>query len=228
LLLFFKKEVLPQVRFVRVLAISSAYAGCSSALVDDGVIVAEGRLTEQFGLAGALPALIDTVLARQSVDLVAVVVGPGSFTGLRAGISVAAGIGLALGVPVVGVSVTEALAAALPALGGRRLWIATEARRGRVFIDSGAGPVGFANEALPRPAGPVAIAGNAAALVAGTLAAKGRDVMLTSARVPGVLQVAAVGVARAMGRVPPLAAVPLYVDAPEARQPAGGLRAAPV
>ena len=162
------------------------------------------------------------------LDLVAVVVGPGSFTGLRAGISVACGIGLALDVPVVGVSVTEALAAAVPGLDGRDLWVATEARRGRVFIDSGKGAVGFDITALPRPAGRVAIAGNAGIEVAGALAAKGVDVMLTAARVPTMASVAAVGVARAAGTLAPLAALPLYIDAPEAKLPEGGLRAAPV
>ena len=171
---------------------------------------------------------MQTALKGRVLDLVAVVVGPGSFTGLRAGISVAAGIGLALGVPVVGVSVTEALAASLPDLGGRVLWVATEARRGRVFIDGGEGAIGFATDALPRPAGRVAIAGNAAISTTGALAAKGVDVMLTSARVPDAAWVAAVGVERAAGSRAPLAALPLYVDAPEAKLPAGGLRSAPL
>jgi tRNA threonylcarbamoyl adenosine modification protein YeaZ len=213
---------------VRVLAISSAYAGCDAAYVEDGVVTVQARMRDQLGLAAALPAAVQQVLEGRILDLVAVVVGPGSFTGLRAGISVAAGIGLALGVPVVGVSVAEALADALPALDGRELWVAIEARRGRVFIDRGAGAVGYDTESLPRPPGRVAIAGNAAMLVAGSLAAKGADVMLTSARVPAAASVAAIGAARAAGERSPLAALPLYVDSPAAKLPAGGLRAAPL
>jgi tRNA threonylcarbamoyladenosine biosynthesis protein TsaB len=214
---------------VRVLAISSAYAGCTIAFVADGVVLAEGRVQESLGLAAALPVLVQSVLARSGTpDIVAVVIGPGSFTGLRAGISVATGIGLGFGVRVVGVSVTEALAAGLGDLGGRVLWVATAARRGRVFIDAGSGPEGFATDGLPLPAGPVMVAGNAANEVAGALAAKGVNVKLMSARVPLVEQVAAIGAARASGGLPPLAALPLYVDAPEAKLPAGGLRAPPV
>jgi tRNA threonylcarbamoyladenosine biosynthesis protein TsaB len=213
---------------VRVLAISSAYAGCTVALVADGIVQVEDRVVDQLGLATALPILVQSILARSGMpEIIAVVVGPGSFTGLRAGISVAAGIGLALGVRVVGVSVTEALAAGMGNLGKRTLWVATESRRGRVFIDAGGGAAGYALDALPWPAGPVAVAGTAANVVAGALAAKGLDVKLMSARMPVAEQVAAVGVARATGALPPLAAVPLYVDAPEAKLPAGGLRAPP-
>ncbi len=214
---------------MRILAISSAYAGCTIAYVQDGAALAQDRVHDQLGLAATVPARVELLLDQtgRALDLVAVVVGPGSFTGLRAGISVAAGIGLALGVPVVGVSVTEALAAALPALDGRVLWVATEARRGRVFIDQGDGARGFATDDLPRPAGRVAIAGNAANVVAGGLAAKGIDVMLTAARVPTAVLVAAIGAERVAGLRPPRAALPLYVDAPEAKLPAGGLRAPP-
>jgi tRNA threonylcarbamoyladenosine biosynthesis protein TsaB len=197
------------------------------AYVEDERILAQAWVQDQLGLAAALPALVETVLERRALDLVAVVVGPGSFTGLRAGIAVAAGIALGRGIPVVGVSVTEALAAALPDLDGRALWVATEARKGRVFIDMGAGASGYAAAALPRPSVRVALAGNAANLVAGSLAAKGVDVMLTSARVPAAALVAAIGSERAAGERTPLAALPLYVDAPEAKLPAGGLRAAP-
>jgi hypothetical protein len=47
-------------------------------------------------------------------------------------------------------------------------------------------------------------------------------------RQPSPFQVAQVGALRHQGKIPPLAAVPLYVDAPEARLPAGGLRPMPV
>jgi tRNA threonylcarbamoyl adenosine modification protein YeaZ len=181
------------------------------------------------GLAAALPAMIEKLLnqAGRDLELVAVVVGPGSFTGLRAGLSVATGIGLGLGIKVVGVSVSEALAAGLAGLDGRVLWTAIGARRGRIFLDRGSGFAGVATEDIPRAGGRIAVCGNAAALVAGTLAARGTDVMLTSARAPQPVHVAEVAMARLGGALPPLEAAPLYVDAPEAKLPAGGLRAAP-
>jgi len=215
---------------MRVLGISSAFGGCSIAVLMDGEVSARARLTEDHGLAAALPALVQGVLEKsgRALDLVAVAVGPGSFTGLRAGISVASGIGLALSVPVVGVGVAEALAEGLQGLDGRSLWVAIAARRGRVFIDTGDGAHGYATDALPRPAGRVAIAGNAANFVAGALAAAGVDVMLTARRVALAEHVAAVGEQRGKGDRANLPALPLYVDAPEARLPALGLRGPPV
>jgi hypothetical protein len=51
--------------------------------------------------------------------------------------------------------------------------------------------------------------------------------MLTDARLPDAVAVARVGARRLAGVLPPLAAQPLYVDPPEAKLPAGGLRPPP-
>jgi tRNA threonylcarbamoyl adenosine modification protein YeaZ len=213
---------------MRILAISSAAAGCAAAMVHDGEIEAEHKLAAERGLPEAIPPMVQDLIARAGLpDLVAVVVGPGSFTGLRAGISVAHGIALGAGIDVVGVTVAEAIAEALPQLGGRALWVASDSRRGRVFLDRDGLCAAVAVDELRRPAGRVAVAGDAANLVAATLAAHGADVMLTSARHPLPRHVAAVAARRAAGALPPLAAVPRYVDAPEAKLPAGGLRPAP-
>jgi tRNA threonylcarbamoyladenosine biosynthesis protein TsaB len=198
-------------------------------MVLDGVAVAELRMEAARGLPEALAPGLAELLARAGLpDLVAVVVGPGSFTGLRAGIALAQGIGLGAGAAVLGVTVAEALAEALPLLGGRSLWVACAARTGRVFLDQGRGMEPFAEDALPQSAGRVAVAGDAANAVASVLAARGVDVMLTSARAPSPVCVAAVAARRFAGVLAPLAPVPLYVDAAEAKLPARGLRPAPV
>jgi len=210
------------------MAVSSAYGGASAAILEDGVALAEGRIGEKHGLAAALPGLIDGLLARagRMLDLVAVVVGPGSFTGLRAGISTATGIALGFGIPIVGVTVAEALAAEVQGLEGRVLWTAIVARRGRLFLDTGHGASGIAETDLPDARGRIAVCGNAANWVAASLAARGTDVMLTAARTALPAHVAAIGRQRAAGELPPLAALPLYVDAPEARPQTAGMRTA--
>ena len=58
-------------------------------------------------------------------------------------------------------------------------------------------------------------------------AARDADVLLTDARLPQARHVAVVGERRLAGTLPPLPAQPLYVDPPEARRPAGGLRPPP-
>ena len=215
-----------------ILGLDASLARCSAAVWSDGVVLAE--LCEEGGrsYATALPALAREVLRaagpRCVPDGVAVTVGPGSFTGLRAALALAHGIALAAGRPVLGVTLAEALGEAVPERAGRVLWVAIDSRRGRVFLHRGEGDftaVGL--EDLPDPAGPVALAGDGAAVVAAALAARGADVLLTDARLPLARHVAAVGARRLAGELAPLAAQPLYVDPPEARPPAGGLRPPP-
>ncbi len=213
---------------MRTLAIGSAARGCLACVVEDSTVRALVRLDATHGLAAAIPPAIAALLRETGMpQLIAVVVGPGSFTGLRAGIAVALGIGLGAGAPVVGVRVAEALAEALPQLGGRALWTAVAARPGRVFIGWQGELEAFSLDGLPPVTGRVAVAGDAANEVAAILAARGGDVMLTSARLPQPAQIATVGLARARGEIAPLPPVPLYVDAPEARAPQSGLRPPP-
>lgn len=66
------------------------------------------------------------------VERIGVTVGPGSFTGLRVGLSFALGLGAALNAQVVGISTLDALAASVPAQG--RVVAAIDARRGQVYM----------------------------------------------------------------------------------------------
>jgi tRNA threonylcarbamoyl adenosine modification protein YeaZ len=178
-------------------------------------------------MGGATREATNEGAAESDLDLVAVTVGPGSFTGIRAGLALAHGIGLALGVPVIGVTVGEAIAEAFPRLGDRDLWTATDSRRGHVFLERGTTVVSLPMEALPMPVRAVAVAGGAALQVASRLAAVGANVMLTDARFPMARHIAQVAERRHAGTLPPRAAQPLYVDPPEARLPVGGLRPPP-
>jgi tRNA threonylcarbamoyladenosine biosynthesis protein TsaB len=216
-----------------VLAFDSAVARCSAGLVRDGVLLATRQQDALRGQASLLPVLVQELLDATGVqpdllDLIGVIVGPGSFTGIRSGVALAHGIALAAGVPLVGVTVGEALADSLPLLGTRRLWSAIDNRRGRIFLERNGAVVACALDALPSPDGPVAVAGDAAPVVAARLAARGADVMLTDARLPAVRHIAEVAARRLADAIPPRAAQPLYVEPPEARLPPGGLRPPPV
>jgi tRNA threonylcarbamoyladenosine biosynthesis protein TsaB len=217
---------------MRVLALDSALARCSAAVVVHGDVRAGRQVEATQGHAALLPAMVRDVLteaatARGSLDLVAVTVGPGSFTGIRAGLSLAHGVALGCGVPVIGVTVGEALADSLPHLGDRRLWVAIDSRRGRVFLERGETVTAAPLDALPEPSGRIALAGDAAAAVAAILAARDFDVMLTDARLPIARHVALMAERRFRGELPARSPQPLYVDPPEAGLPAGGPRPPP-
>lgn len=212
-----------------ILAINAASAGFHAAMVEGETLRGAVREEAQRGLperlAAAVAALIET---HGAPDLVAVVTGPGSFTGLRATLALAHGIAAGCGIPVIGVSLTEALREALPALGGRTLWVASHARPGRIFLDRGAGPEAFALTDIPAASGRIAVAGDCAIAVTASLAARGADVMLSSARQALPRLVALVAARRHAGELPPCPAMPLYGEPPEAKLPRGGLRPAPL
>lgn len=202
-----------------ILALESSGARCSVALWD-GTLVAEAARDEARGHASILPVLVEQVLVEQvmgqtAVTAVAAGVGPGGFTGLRAGLAVAQGLALALGVPVLGVTTGEALAAEADNPENLPIWAALDNKRGRIFLERpGETPVAVEEDALPLPAGPVLLVGDAAERAAAALAARGavaRAVPPALAHARGVARVAAAMLA---GQRPRRAAEPLYIDAP--------------
>src|SRR5262249_10608739 len=101
-----------------VLAFDCAISGLTVAVVRDGTTLAERR-EEGRGQAATLLPAIARVLEEASVDrralsLIAVTVGPGSFTGVRVGLAAARGLALALDIPLAGLTTTAALLAAAP------------------------------------------------------------------------------------------------------------------
>jgi tRNA threonylcarbamoyl adenosine modification protein YeaZ len=209
-----------------ILAIDAALSRAGIAIVADGNALSKHYVEGRPGLIETLPPLLQAAVGDAAIDAVAVTIGPGSFTGLRTSISLAQGYAAAAGVPVWGVTVAEAFAQAFPLL-HRPLWTAIRARRDRIFLVRDGVAEAFADAVLPRVKTPVAVAGDAANEVAAHLAAIGGDVILTNARAIDPVWVARAALARQEAGLAPHEAQPLYVDPPEAKLPAGGLRPAP-
>ena len=98
-----------------VLAIDITTAQGSLAVTRDGHLLEEFRLDAATGYGEIIFAAIDSLLKRHEItvtdiDLFAAASGPGTFTGVRMGLTLVQGLAEALDKPVVGVSNLEALA----------------------------------------------------------------------------------------------------------------------
>lgn len=101
-----------------VLGINTAGEACEAALARDGVVLAQLAEAMTHGHDARLAPLIDQLMRVNGftfaeLDRIAVVVGPGSFTGVRVGVAFARGLSLASNKPTPAVGVTS-----LEALGG--------------------------------------------------------------------------------------------------------------
>ena len=136
---------------MRVLSLDSASPGPALALADE---TGHGPVTGlPAAAAEALPAAVAAALAGAGLavadlDRVAVLSGPGSFTGLRAGIAFARGLARARQIPLVLVPTFRAAAAALP--GADDVLFVLDAGRGEVHAARRTS-AGLSEEAAPRP-----------------------------------------------------------------------------
>ena len=127
---------------MKILAIDTALPAVSVCVIEAGAeqpLASESMAMER-GHAESLMPIIERVVGKleggfTALDRVAVTVGPGSFTGIRVGISAARAIGLALSIPVVGVSTLSAFAAPIIINHPKSLvGIAIDARHGNVYF----------------------------------------------------------------------------------------------
>jgi len=216
---------------MNLLAIDTAANLCAACVWDTVANVELGRQVLDLGKGHAehLIATIDAALASANLtyrDLgaIAVSIGPGSFTGVRVGVSTARGLALALNIPAIGVTTLEAIAAET-ASPGRTTLVALDAGRDHVyaavyqsFSMLRYGPVMIAFEdaaALAREGGPI-LAGTAAEKIAA--AAGAGNVVASLLATADIATYARIAAARgASGEKPK----PLYLRPPDAKPQAG-------
>jgi tRNA threonylcarbamoyladenosine biosynthesis protein TsaB len=125
-----------------ILAIDTALDACAAGVLDTdaAALIAQESQAMKRGHAEALMPLIGRVIkeagiAFAALDRIAVTTGPGSFTGLRVGLSAARGIALAANKPVVGLSTLTAYAAPVVARNAAQPVIsAIDARHDHVYF----------------------------------------------------------------------------------------------
>lgn len=122
-------------------------SGQGVAVVRDGVSLAslfeEGRDQAARLLPAIAAALEQAGVARTELDLIAVTTGPGSFTGVRVGLSAARGLAVGLGIPLAGIPTTTVLHS--QAMASDRLVVAAvDTRLGDWFCAIGDDPLPFA------------------------------------------------------------------------------------
>ena len=123
---------------MRILALETSAKSVSCAVVEDGAVLSRSfqctRLTHSRTLLPMVDAMLQNAeLPPESIDLYAVAAGPGSFTGLRIGVSALKGLAWAMDKPCAGVSTLRAMAQNLAHLDGALLVCAMDARRNQVY-----------------------------------------------------------------------------------------------
>jgi tRNA threonylcarbamoyladenosine biosynthesis protein TsaB len=120
---------------MRILAIDTATSASSVALGEDSQLAAMSLRVDRRGHGSFLVPAIDFCFHTagwkpSDIDVIAVDIGPGLFTGIRAGISTAQAIAASIGAPMITVSSLTALAVRA-ATGRRRIWPLVDIRRGQ-------------------------------------------------------------------------------------------------
>jgi tRNA threonylcarbamoyladenosine biosynthesis protein TsaB len=227
---------------MRILAVDTATETCSVAVVEGGAPVAE--LSRNHGQTHSvhLMPMIDSVLRScrlgiDDMDVLAATVGPGSFTGLRIGLSTVKGLAFAAGKPTAGICSLDALASPL-SLVSCRICAMIDARKNEVYAAEYLPENGRLaqllevrvlppDQAVRRSAGPCVYVGSGARLYRDRIRAlAGRDALFAPAPLMQV-RAATVGLlaweAVSAGRqIPCSDLLPWYVRASDAERALAG------
>lgn len=122
---------------MRILAVDSSAVTASCAVVEDGRLLSYGFVNAGMTHSQTLMPLVSQVLSDVNVDLssidkIAVSNGPGSFTGVRIGVSTVKGLAFTNDIPCVGVSTLLSAAYQFSALNGYSCTV-MDARRNQVY-----------------------------------------------------------------------------------------------
>ena len=122
---------------MKILAIDTSAKAASCAICEDGKLLAECFQNNGLTHSKTIMPLIENMLSCcnekiENIDKIAVAAGPGSFTGLRIGVSAAKGMSWASGIPVCGVSTLEAMAWQFSFI-KETLCVVMDARAGQVY-----------------------------------------------------------------------------------------------
>lgn len=125
----------------RILSIETSTSICSVAIHEQGELIALAEIKEPGAHAEKLLLLVDELfekagLSFADLDAVAVSQGPGSYTGLRIGVSTAKGIAYALEIPLIGINTLQAMAASQSVAPGDYVVAVLDARRKEVYTQT--------------------------------------------------------------------------------------------
>lgn len=169
------------------------------------------------------------LITPDQIDLIAVMVGPGSFTGLRASIAFALGMQVGLNCPAIGLRRGEVLFPFLSQVTSEQLvWHVTSARRGRVFVETNQSSqvIAYNEDDISFPDSPFLIVGESVAGLEGKLPSYAQ--VFQNLCEADSMMMAKVADKYLYENKISNQIVPLYVDPPEAKLPQKGLRKAPV
>lgn len=125
----------------RILSIETSTSICSVALHERGELCALAEIKEPGAHAEKLLQLVDDAFEQAGMsfgdlDAVAVSQGPGSYTGLRIGVSTAKGIAFGQDIPLIGINTLQAMAASQAIQRGEYVVAVLDARRKEVYTQT--------------------------------------------------------------------------------------------